>query len=285
MDKEESTETKQNDYIDNMHHCLMIIAKEIKRVCEKNDIPYFMLAGTLLGAVRHQGFIPWDDDMDFGMFRKDYNRFIQACEKDLDKEHFFLQNLDSDPNFGKFYIRILLNGTYLNYDLIRNVQSKKALFVDVFPFDSIPETKLLRKKQSVVTSFAMRLLKKKLNYGQSSFTFGSKIELLFTPFFSKKTLIQMYEKEMQRYNQKLPESTCVCCANGGEGYPKETLKRRWLVQTKPMKFEDSEFPGFVLFDEYLTYFYGDYMTLPPVEKRITHKFEELDFGPYANKQV
>ena len=282
MDKSDQTFQNQEylDYIKNVHNCLMIIAKEIKRICEKNDIHYTMLAGTLLGAVRHQGFIPWDDDMDFAMFREDYNKFIEACKNDLDKEHFFFQNIDSDPNFGKFYIRILLNGTYLNYDLIRNVQSKKALFVDVFPFDSIPESKILRKKQSVITSFAMRLLKKKLKYGASSFTLGSKIELLFTPFFSKKSLIRMYEKEMQRYNKKLPDSSCVCCANGGEGYPRETLKRKWLIETKIMKFEDTEFPGSVLYDEYLTYFYGDYMTLPPEEKRITHQFEEVDFGPY-----
>ena len=272
--------SESNIYIKNIHHCLMIIAKEIKRVCEKNDIPYFMLAGTLLGAVRHQGFIPWDDDMDFGMFRENYNRFIKACEKDLDKEHFFLQNMDSDPNFGKFYIRILLNDTYLNYDYIRNVDSRKALFVDVFPYDSIPESKILRKKQSVITSFAMRLLKKKLNYGIVCFTLGGKIELFFERFFRKNTLIKMYEKEMQRYNKKLPQSSCVCCANGGEGYPKETLRRKWLIQTKMMKFEDTEFPGSVLYDEYLSYFYGDYMTLPPEEKRITHEFEELDFGPY-----
>ena len=282
MDKSDQTFQNQEylDYIKNVHNCLMIIAKEIKRICEKNDIHYTMLAGTLLGAVRHQGFIPWDDDMDFAMFREDYNKFIEACKNDLDKEHFFFQNIDSDPNFGKFYIRILLNGTYLYYDLIRNVQSKKALFVDVFPFDSIPESKILRKKQSVITSFAMRLLKKKLKYGASSFTLGSKIELLFTPFFSKKSLIRMYEKEMQRYNKKLPDSSCVCCANGGEGYPRETLKRKWLIETKIMKFEDTEFPGSVLYDEYLTYFYGDYMTLPPEEKRITHQFEEVDFGPY-----
>ena len=63
--------SKSDDYIENIHYCLLLIAKEIKRICEKNNIPYFMLAGTLLGAVRHKGFIPWDDDMDFGMFRED----------------------------------------------------------------------------------------------------------------------------------------------------------------------------------------------------------------------
>lgn len=72
----------------------------------------------------------------------------------------------------------------------------------------------------------------------------------------------MYEKEMQRYNKKLPTSTFVCCANGGAGYPKEVIKRSWLEDNKQLDFEDTSFPGSVQFDDYMTSFYGEYMTLP-----------------------
>ena len=266
-------------YIKNIQHCLLIIAKEIKRICEKNSIPYFMIAGTLLGAVRHQGFIPWDDDMDFGMFRADYNNFIAACEKDLNKECFFLQNVYTDDGFGKYYTRILLNNTSIDYEYIKDVKCHKAIFVDVFPYDSIPESKVLRKKQSIITSFAMRLIKKKMKYGIECYTLGGKIELLFERFFTRKTLIKIYENEMQRYN-KNQNTSWVCCSNGGEGYSKESLRRSWLNSTELMTFEDTEFPGSVLYDEYLSYFYGDYMTLPPENKRMTHEFEKIDFGPY-----
>ena len=261
--------------------CLLIIIKEIKRVCEKNDIPYFMLAGTLLGAVRHNGFIPWDDDMDIGMLRADYNRFVEACEKDLDHEKFFLQRMETDPGFGKFYIRILLNGTYLDYKYIKNTNTKKALFVDVFPYDSIPNSKILQKKQSVITSFALRLLKKKLKYGIECFTLGGKLELLLTPFFSKKTLIRMYNKEMQRYNEN-QDTKYINCANAGYGYFKEILQRKWITDTREFQFEDLSLPGTVHYDEYLTHLYGDYMTIPSRENQITHEFEHLDFGPYKD---
>ena len=266
-------------YIKNIQYCLLLIAKEIKRICEKNNIPYFMIAGTLLGAVRHKGFIPWDDDMDFGMFRKDYNNFIAACEKDLDKDNFFLQNVYTDEGYGKYYTRLLLTKTSLDYDYIKNVKCHKAIFVDIFPYDSIPESKILRKKQSMLTSFAMRLIKKKMKYGIECYTLGGKLELHFEKFFNRNSLIHIYEHAMQKYN-KNQESSWVCCSNAGEGYFKECLKRNWLNNTVLMKFEDTEFPGSVLYDEYLSYFYGDYMTLPPENKRMTHEFEKIDFGPY-----
>ena len=131
----------------------------------------------------------------------------------------------------------------------------------------------------MITSFSIRLLKKKLHYGSQYFTLGGKIEVFFERFFTKKALINLYEKEMQRYN-KNQNTSCVCCSNGGEGYPKEILKREWLAKTQMMQFEDTEFPGSVLYDDYMTSFYGDYMTLPPENKRMTHEFERIDFGPY-----
>lgn len=267
--------------IKNIHACLKVIVKEIKRVCEKNDIPYFMLAGTLLGAVRHEGFIPWDDDVDIGMLRSDYNRFLKVCEQEMDHKIFFVQNMDTDPYFGKFYTRVLLNGTYLDYEYIKDVKGKKGIFVDIFPYDSIPSSKILQKKQSVITSFAMRLLKKKLNYGLECFTFGGKVEILFERFFKKESLIKMYNKEMQRYN-KNQNTKYINCANAGYGYFKEILERKWITENKAMKFENLELPGSVYYDEYLKHLYGDYMEIPKKENRITHEFENIDFGPYKD---
>ena len=86
------------------------IAKEIQRICKKHKIIFFLNAGTLLGAVRHQGFIPWDDDLDVGMLRSEYDRFIDIASKELD-EAYFLQTWDSDPKYPMPFAKIRLNGT------------------------------------------------------------------------------------------------------------------------------------------------------------------------------
>ena len=90
---------------------ILYIADEIIRICEKNDIPYNITAGTLLGAVRHKGFIPWDDDFDIAMSREDYERFLKACKKDLDTSVFFLQTADTDRKFAYSMAKVQLLGT------------------------------------------------------------------------------------------------------------------------------------------------------------------------------
>ena len=86
---------ENNDIIlQHMHSLHLILADEVKRICEKHNIRYFMIAGTLLGAVRHKGFIPWDDDMDFGMLRNDYDKFVSVCAAEIDENKFYLQTED-----------------------------------------------------------------------------------------------------------------------------------------------------------------------------------------------
>lgn len=274
----ENTAKTQTTQIDNIHHCLLIITKEIKRICEKNNIKFFILAGTLLGAVRHKDFIPWDDDMDIGMLREDYEKFIKACENDLDKEKFFIQRIETDAGFTKFYIRVLLNGTFMDYGYIKNTDCKKSLFVDIFPYDNCPSSKFLQKKQSLITSFARRLYRHKLHYVDDHMTLGCKIENMFSPFFTKKALIRLYNKEVQKYNKK--ETVLLNSPNADYGYFKEIIKKEWTNQLQDFQFGDILLPGFVQFYEYLTKWYGDYMQLPPPDQRKAHNFDNIDFGIY-----
>ena len=116
-----------------LQNIILYIAKEIKRVCDKNTIDYTIIGGTLIGAVRHKGFIPWDDDMDFVMTRHNYERFLEACEVDL-QEQFEVVNWRSNSNYGNGFTKIMLKGTEAIEEGKENVQYPRCIFVDVFPF-------------------------------------------------------------------------------------------------------------------------------------------------------
>ena len=119
-----------------VHNRLCEILDEFKRICEKNDIKYTIEGGTLLGAEKYKGFVPWDDDIDVAMLRTEYEKFLKVCKTDLN-ERFFLQNNKTDPCFPLSYSKLRMNGTkYVqkNYDFL---DIHQGLFMDIFPLDNV----------------------------------------------------------------------------------------------------------------------------------------------------
>lgn len=265
-----------------IHSLELLIAREIKRICEKNDIKYFLTAGTLLGAVRHGGFIPWDDDMDIGMLRADYDRFVEVCKTQLGDE-FFLQTWQTDPKYPFSYAKVRLNGTHMVEDFSAEGTGHDGLFVDVFPFDNAPDDIKLKKKQAKSYFFYKRLLWIKKGYGKRMRNESLK-QCLRYYFFRIVSLAFSYEKSKEkflsiqtRYNNV---STNNVVTDGSYRYEKECIKKEWVENLAPIKFEDTEFFTFRAKEDYLKYFYGNYMELPPVEKRNRHNRLKVDFGRY-----
>lgn len=116
-------------------HKMLEMVKELDRICRKYHIPYFLYGGTLLGAIRHKGFIPWDDDLDVGLMRKDYQRLMEVLPQEL-PEHIALQNNDTDPNYFYFFAKLRDRHSLLEeespYD---RVFKERGIFIDIFPFD------------------------------------------------------------------------------------------------------------------------------------------------------
>ena len=267
-----------------LHRCHLILLAEIKRICEKHNIRYFAIAGTLLGAVRHTGFIPWDDDMDIGMLREDYERFLSVAKEELDSR-MFLQNFETDEKYALPFTKLMLRGTLFEERSAVSSSAEKCIYVDVFPLDNAPDSEEERAAQDKKTYLLRRLLLAKLGYKvYESHETKKKIVYtmlkLFTLFISRKALVTAIENEIRKYNTIPTEN--VVNIGGAYGYKKEMLRKSWFDTSAELPFEDTTIAAPGAYKDYLTYFYGDYMTPPPENKRgDRHNVVNLDFGPYA----
>ena len=259
------------------------MAKELKRVCEENSINYFMDSGTLLGAVRHNGFIPWDDDMDFGMLRNDYERFIRVAPQAL-SDDYFLQTIDNDQFYPYWFAKLRKRGTrYIETSLKYN-RAHNELYIDIFPYDSYPSTKCEQKMQGIkLTLFRHAYMMKQnakpwLNHTNQCVRAMVYIKYCFGRYYSfihdKHFLRSQLRKEMIRYDDI---ETKEIYAQGSSSYGKWVINRKWVEETCDMGFEDTFFKAPKYYDEYLKRVYGDYMTLPPEKNRYNkHKIIEVE---------
>lgn len=135
-----------------LHTELYNILGEIIRVCKKYDISYFVIGGTAIGALYDQAILPWDDDIDIGMLRKDYNRFLEVAPKELSNAY-FLSWIGTDPHTPYYFAKVKKNNTVFIEKMFREVPMHPGIFVDIFPFDRIPDNKFLRKIHHKICSF------------------------------------------------------------------------------------------------------------------------------------
>lgn len=256
------------------------IAKEIKRVCEENGIAYFLSDGTFLGAVRHQGFIPWDDDMDMSMLREDYEKFFRIAPEKL-KPEYCVQSWYTDPNYGLPFGKVMKRGTvYLESKKTRRLQ-ENGFYVDIFPVDALPEDpeEQVAYAKRLMKLYRMKLMKSgyKPWMDCDRVNWVKRIGYLYYQFLA---LFQDGEKLAKAY-----DALATACPKG------KWVSMQWgqsrlipfadslVRELVDYSFEGETFAGPKDYDHYLRTQYGDYMTPPPeAERGNRHQILEIDFG-------
>ena len=252
------------------------ILKTTIEICKKIDVRYFVVGGTLLGTIRHQGFIPWDDDIDIGMLRKDYDRFIEKA-KDYLPENLFLQNIYTEENWINNYSKIRNKDTVYVETSVKDMDIEHGVFIDIFPIDNYPDTTL--RERIIKTKLRMidrRLASEFFETNPGSMSAKARFILAISkkiwPKAKKASLLK------EKIITSVPESSLLKTYCGAWG-DREIAEKKWLEDVEERQFEDIMVNIPKEYDKYLTHVYGDYMTLPPVEKRKGHHWvEKIELG-------
>ncbi|MBQ2687160.1 MAG: LicD family protein [Clostridia bacterium] len=247
------------------------ILMELDRVCRKHNLRYYIVGGTLIGAVRTGGFIPWDDDIDVSMPREDFDKLLSL--KDEFSENFFLQTHKTEKECYFFYAKLRKNGTYFGEDKFEHTGIHKGIFMDIFPLDFISDKgivqKLCFKSFSLINAFICS--KKKTSeflYKNMSLPFIVTFRLIqcilpLPLLYGLRTLIAKLTKALS--NKRL-----VASLAGFHGYPKEIAPFELWDEGTDIEFEGKTVRAPKEYKTLLSHMFGDYMQLPPVEERINH---------------
>lgn len=249
------------------------ILKEFIEVCKKLNIKYYLVGGTLIGCIRHGGFIPWDDDIDVAMTREDYEIFLKEGQKLLPSE-LFIQTFETDKEYTQNFAKIRNSNTTFIETSTKNQNINHGVYIDIFPFDNCVNSKLLQRYLNIRKNVYDIQIEKNY-YLENNVKKSVKYKILkciSDLFYGRKSLKEIQvkkEKMFKKYNNMITDYYISYSGIYGrkEIYPKSFFKD--VVQKK---FENIYVNVPIGFDAFLTKVYGNYMELPPLESRQTHHY-------------
>lgn len=236
------------------------IFKLFDAYCRENGLRYYLLGGSMLGAVRHNGFIPWDDDMDVGMPRSDYKKLMFNIQKFLDEHagNMFVQCTEINRNFSHDYIKIMKKITFHGKEL--------EVFLDVFPLDGCPYKDKKHIKKYYKKLDILRWMKNSHYMSlQNKNVIKKAIVILL-----RLCPLSVYRKIMSHYLERNDFDTSVSVGDFSWVCEEAIMEKSIYGNPTLVQFEDGMYYGVQNADAYLTAMYGDYMTPTPVEQRETH---------------
>ncbi len=266
---------QSDELLRRLHEKELEIFKEFKNICTKYNLKYYLSGGTLLGAVRHKGFIPWDDDIDVSMPYSDYKIFLEVAPKELN-EMFFLQTAESESGFCAPFAKIRLNNTTFLDSQFAKRHINHGIWIDILPLIYTKNTAVKRKKQIIRFCKAIQMddliasnqTAIESEYGRKTIKY-LKILHKCLPFRIRKII-----------GIRLIKAVCsskpadYCFEVGGIGH---LFPSRIFGEPVSVQFEDDFCSAPSNFDEYLTIVFGDYMQLPPEDQRTGLHADIIDF--------
>ncbi|MCI8288102.1 MAG: LicD family protein [Lachnospiraceae bacterium] len=248
------------------------LIQEVVRICKKCRIHFNMVGGTMLGAIRHQGYIPWDDDADIGFLREEYEKFREACRTELNHEKYYMQDLRDTKGYRWGYGKLRRKGT----EFIRLNQEfmpyEQGISIDLMPFDNVPDGWISQRLHFFRCFLYRKILWSKVG-SQSEEKVWKRMIYKAMQCMPAEIAINSYQHFINLNRKRKTHLVRILTfptPRGVYGY-----KREWYTHLSEYRFENMMLPGAQDYDGYLKVKYGSYRELPPVEKRKTHPISKL----------
>lgn len=239
---------------------LLSMLKDFDAVCEKHGIRYMLFAGTALGAVRHRGFIPWDDDADVIMLRSEYERFFECAAKDFDTGKYFVQR-EFSPHWPMQFSKLRLNNTAcIEKYHPKDPEIHQGIYIDIFPCDNLANNKTVRKLQFSASKIV--IAKALYARGYETDSIAKKCFMQFCRLLP----LEPFRRFCVRSKDSGSDMVHSFFA-ASKKYEKSVFPREWFEKTVRVPFADTQFPVSSHCEELLTELYGDYLRIPTPEER------------------
>ena len=271
-----------NDTLQRLHNYEIEIMDDFVRICDKYGFTYFLVGGTLLGAIRHKGFIPWDDDIDIAMPRTDYEKFLEIAHSEIDSK-FMIDNYKTNKECYLNFTKIRNKNTLFIQDFQgQSYNGPKGIWIDIFPLDNLnKENNLIE----VIRIKIVRFLRSMAHYRQGFFLnkkylWIKKVLGAIFKIIPLNSIVRLQDKLMKKNSNK--ETEYMINIAGAYNYKKETMKRADYFPARELQFEGKLYKVPNNYKRHLEKLYGNYMELPPEEKRVTHNPIKLAFDRNEN---
>lgn len=280
----ESKKSKEMSNISIIQQKELDLLKNVILICQKYDIQYYALGGTLLGAVRHQGFIPWDDDIDIGMPRKDYEKFLKVASEELQYPYSIVsEELTKDYTKAFAAVRDLSTKIIMTSS---NIHSEESIWLDIFPIDGMPSGFFKKKIHSYNYLFSRMMVQlsqfdKIVNQDKDGRPLFERLIITVANVIHIEKILK-YSTWSKYYKNCITkyDMTASFAGNYTGAYKlKEIVPSDYFSEPTTLEFEGIPLKVPKRYEEYLIAIYGeDYMQLPPEEKRAPHQYEIVTLG-------